>query len=76
MRIGNIGSRNAYTIFYLTKKHGVIVLCGCFLNSIEIFEDRVKKTHNDNQYLNEYLMTIEYVKKMYEYYKSISEVSK
>ena len=73
--ISNIGSRNESSFFYLTEENGIMVRCGCYFDSIDNFEIKVKEVHEDNQFANEYLNTIEYIKKMYEYYKSI-EVQK
>jgi len=71
LRIGNIGSRNDYTIFYLTKDHGVVVRCGCFFDTLDNFAEKVDAKHGSNQYASEYRITIEYVKKMHEFYKSL-----
>jgi hypothetical protein len=74
LRIGNIGSRKDYTIFYFTKEHGIIVKTGCFFDTIEKFSHQIELRHGlDNQYAIEYNMTIEYVEKMYKYYLLKSE---
>ncbi len=62
LKIDRIGSRKGCTYFFKTLSE-IYVRCGCFFGTIEEFENKVKKTHKDNeQYFNEYLKAIEYVK--------------
>lgn len=62
LKIDRIGSREDCTYFFKTINN-IYVHCGCFLGTIIEFEEKVNKTHVDNeQYLNEYLKAIEYVK--------------
>lgn len=42
--VGPIGSRDAFTTFYRTRD-GIRVSCGCFDDSIEEFEKKVKEVH-------------------------------
>jgi len=66
LRIGNIGSRNSYTIFYFPADRSaeIFVTCGCFSGTLTEFEIRVKESHEDGLYRRQYLKTIEYVKNM------------
>ena len=36
--------------------------CGCFLGSLQAFEEKVKKTHGDNNHAKIYMATIELAK--------------
>lgn len=58
--IGNIGSRNSQTTVNLTKN---IAWCGCFTGTMEEFEEKVKKTHINNNYYYDYMDFIELCKK-------------
>ena len=62
--IGPIGSRNDFTTFYLTKDKEIMVLCGCFNDTIDEFIKAVNKTHANNEmYRTDYIGAIEYIKK-------------
>ena len=62
LKIDRIGSRKGCTYFFKTINN-IYVRCGCFFGTITKFEEKVKETHADNeQYRNEYLKAIEYVK--------------
>jgi hypothetical protein len=63
--IGPIGSRSDYTHFYRTDK-GVYVKCGCFFGTVDEFASKVKDTHGDNKYANQYLKVIGLVNKYFE----------
>ena len=60
--IGPIGSRNDYTTFYKTENKDIWVRCGCFNNSIEEFEKRVKRVHKNTVYEKQYLEAVRYAK--------------
>ena len=62
LKIDRIGSRKGCTYFFKTLSD-IYVRCGCFFGTITEFENAVNETHADNeQYRNEYLKAIEYVK--------------
>ena len=63
--IGPIGSRADYTHIYRTDK-GVYVKCGCFFGTVDEFVSKVKDTHGDNKYANQYLKVIDFVNKYFE----------
>ena len=62
--IGPIGSRADYTHIYRTDK-GVYVKCGCFLGTVDEFASKVKDTHGDNKFANQYLKVIDFVNKYF-----------
>lgn len=64
--IGPVGSRNAYTTFYRRKDDVIMVVCGCFHDTLAAFEKRVAKIHGNNQYGKDYMTTIDYVRKVLE----------
>ena len=62
IKIDCIGSRKGCTYFFKTLSE-IYVRCGCFFGTIAEFEAQVNKTHENNeQYKNEYLEAIKYVK--------------
>ena len=63
--IGPIGSRADYTHIYRTDK-GVYVKCGCFFGTVDEFASKVKDTHGDNKYANQYLKVIDFANKYFE----------
>ena len=63
--IGPIGSRADYTHIYRTDK-GVYVKCGCFFGTVDEFASKVKVTHGDNKFANQYLKVIDFVNKYFE----------
>ena len=63
--IGPIGSRADYTHIYHTDK-GVYVKCGCFFDTVDEFASRVKDTHGNNKFANQYLKVIDFVNKYFE----------
>ena len=63
--IGPIGSRADYTHIYRTDK-GIFIKCGCFFGTVEEFASKVKDTHGDNKYANQYLKVIDFVNKYFE----------
>lgn len=62
--IGPIGSRNAYTTFYRREDDVIMVVCGCFHDTLAAFEKCVAEVHGDNQYGKDYMATIDYVRKV------------
>ena len=63
INIGPIGSRDAYTTFYLNEDKKIIVNCGCFNDTIEEFIKAVNRTHKDNKkYRSQYIGAITYAK--------------
>jgi uncharacterized protein YjbI with pentapeptide repeats len=62
--IGPIGSRADYTHIYRTDK-GVYVKCGCFFGTVDEFASKVKDTHGDNKYANQYFKVIDFVNKYF-----------
>jgi uncharacterized protein YjbI with pentapeptide repeats len=63
--IGPIGSRSAYTQIYRTD-NGVYVQCGCFFGTVDEFASKVKETHGDNKYANQYRKVIDFANKYFE----------
>ena len=63
--VGPIGSRADYTHIYRTDK-GVYVKCGCFFGTVDEFASRVKDTHGNNKFANQYLKVIDFVNKYFE----------
>ena len=63
--IGPIGSRADYTHIYRTDK-GVYVKCGCFFGTVDEFASKVKDTHGDNKFANQYRKVIDFVNKYFE----------
>lgn len=62
IKIDRIGSRKGCTYFFKTASE-IYVRCGCFFGTIAEFEAAVNETHKNNeQYKNEYLEAIRYVK--------------
>lgn len=54
--VQGFGREQRTTIFYRLKDGEIGVSCGCFHGTIKQFRDRVKETHGDNKYAQEYLM--------------------
>ena len=61
----NIGSRKSRTLFFKTDK-GVFVQCGCFFGDLEKFIEKVKETHQGNNYERDYLALVEFIKVRFE----------
>lgn len=55
----NFGSEQRRTTIFRTKNNDAYVKCGCFGGSLDEFEERVKKTHGENEFAQEYLAIIE-----------------
>lgn len=60
--IGAIGSRNDFTTFYRDKDGEITVKCGCFLDKIDKFLDKVRQTHGDSKYALVYRAAVEVAK--------------
>ena len=45
---------------------GVYVKCGCFFGTVDEFASRVKDTHGNNKFANQYLKVIDFVNKYFE----------
>ena len=56
------GSRNRNTTMFRTENGNICVSCGCFLGSLQEFENKVKETHGNNKFAKEYLALIEAAK--------------
>ena len=59
LNLGHIGSRNGYTTIYRDKNKKAIVVCGCFLGSLDEFERAVHQTHAGTKYETEYMALIQ-----------------
>lgn len=53
---GPIGSSGDFVTFFRDSKEGIGVACGCFRGSLELFRDKVKRTHGDSQHADPYLL--------------------
>ena len=56
------GSENRSTTFFKTRHEEVLVICGCFVGTLENFVEQIKETHGDNKFAKEYLLMVELVK--------------
>ena len=54
--VGGFGSEQRTSTFFIRKDGAIGVICGCFCGTIEQFRAKVKKTHKDSKYAQEYLM--------------------
>lgn len=54
--VQGFGREQRTTTFYRLKDGEIGVSCGCFRGTIKQFRDKVKKTHGDSKYAQEYLM--------------------
>lgn len=54
--VQGFGREQRVTTFYRLKDGDIGVSCGCFHGTIKQFRDKVKETHGDNKYAQEYLM--------------------
>jgi hypothetical protein len=60
-----MGSRNSNTTIYWVKDN-IQVVCGCFTGNLIQFEEKVKKTHGNNEHAKNYLKLISNVKNLIE----------
>ena len=58
LNIGPIGSRDDFTTFYRCKDGTTMVVCGCFHDTIDAFEERVKAVHHGTPHEAAYLASI------------------
>lgn len=56
------GSHNRSTTIFRTKSGNICVSCGCFIGSLQEFENKVKETHGNNKFAKEYLALVEAAK--------------
>lgn len=56
------GSRNRNTTMFRTENGNIYVSCGCFIGSLQEFENKVKETHGNNKFAKEYLALVEAAK--------------
>ena len=54
--VGCFGSEQRTTTFFRKKDGSAGVKCGCFYGTIDEFRAKVKETHKDSKYAQEYLM--------------------
>ena len=62
MFVQGLGSVDRVTYFYDTEEIGLVIKCGCFYGTEKAFEKKVKETHKNGQYANEYLSMLKVVK--------------
>ena len=62
--IGPMGSRSAHTTFYHRADGETMVVCGCFHDTLNAFEERVTEVHGNNRYGKVYMAAIEFVRKV------------
>lgn len=56
------GSRNRNITMFRTENGNICVSCGCFIGTLQEFENKVKKTHGNNKFAKEYLALVEAAK--------------
>ena len=56
------GSRNRNITMFRTENGNICVSCGCFIGSLQEFENKVKETHGNNKFAKEYLALVEAAK--------------
>lgn len=56
------GSHNRSTTIFRAKSGNICVSCGCFIGSLQEFENKVKETHGNNKFAKEYLALVEAAK--------------
>jgi len=56
-----LGSRNSQTTYYWNEEKEQIV-CGCFRGTLQEFEEKIKETHEDNDFAKDYFDWINAVK--------------
>ena len=65
LKIGPIGSRQAYLVVYFTDQ-GVKIQAGCFFGTLEEFVAKVTATHGDNEHGKHYRAAIALIEAMTE----------
>ena len=58
LTIGPIGSRGDTTTFYRSRDGGTMVVCGCYHDTIDAFEARVKEVHHGTSHEAAYLAAV------------------
>ena len=58
LTIGPIGSRGDTTTFYRRRDGGTMVVCGCYHDTIDAFEARVKEVHHGTSHEAAYLAAV------------------
>lgn len=56
------GSRNRNITMFRTENGNICVSCGCFIGTLQEFENKVKETHGNNKFAKEYLALVEAAK--------------
>ena len=56
------GSRNRNTTMFRTENGNICVSCGCFIGTLQEFENKVKEMHGNNKFAKEYLALVEAAK--------------
>ena len=59
--IRGIGSKNRATTAYKTKDN-IMIVCGCFIDTLNEFKSRVHETHGGTDYEKEYNVLIDIIK--------------
>ena len=64
--IHGFGSKNRTTAFFRTKDGSIDVKCGCFSGTLDEFRNKVKETHGDNKYAQQYNLAIQLIECKFE----------
>ena len=64
--VKGFGSEFRNTTFFRTKDENIGVRCGCFYGTLDEFREKVKETHGDTKYAQEYLMIADLMEKHFE----------
>lgn len=64
--VKGFGSEFRNTTFFRTKDGNIGVICGCFYGTLNAFHEKVKETHGDTKYAQEYLMIADLMEKHFE----------
>ena len=60
--IKGIGSQFRGSTAYRAKDDGIGIVCGCFSGNLDEFEQKVRQTHGENKFAQEYQLFIEIIK--------------
>lgn len=55
-------NRNRNITMFRTENGNICVSCGCFIGTLQEFENKVKETHGNNKFAKEYLALVEAAK--------------
>ena len=58
LTVGAIGSRNRTTTFFRDRDLGITVACGCFLGTLDAFEQKVNEVHGNDRHGRVYAAAI------------------